>query len=277
MAVDFLYKTSKLQASFRVLPKVPADLIPDWDFGDNRGKSNELSPSYTYEASGFYDVTLTVGDQVITHTVVVTEYVHTHLTDSIYNLIDKYIPSELLIDISYSDKLSYINKWQLYIQPLVSHVIPIEEYSNELYYEGLENQLVMELAVYDYIYTKVTNLLLNTGNSLYITSKGDGTDNKVKQITTGPSEVQFFEDITEAHGSLLKVYSTAIQPGGIIDNIKANLCMLASRLDIYLPICRKPVGVKVVPKVVNHRDSGILGGPNPGSIINYNESSLIPE
>jgi hypothetical protein len=277
MAVDFLYKTSKLQASFRILSKVPADSIPDWDFGDNKGKSNELFPTYTYEASGFYTVTLTIDDLVINHLVIVTEYANTHLTDSIYCLIDKYIPSEMLLEMSSVDKMSYINKWQLYLQPLVNHTIPIEEYSNELYYEGLENQLIMELAVYDYIYTNVTNLLLNTGNSLHNKANGYGSDSKVKQITTGPSEVQFFEDITEAQSSLLKVYSTAIQPGGIIDNIKANICMLATRLDIYLPICRKPVGVKVVPKVVNHRDPGILGGPNPGSIINHSEPSLIPE
>ena len=274
MRIDFISRTSKLEASFQILSKVPADVTPVWDFGDNRGNSNELNPKHTYESSGFYLVTLTVGDLTSSQMVVVTEFVNTHLTNSIYTLIDKYIPSELALDMTLDDKASYLTKWQLYIQPLVDHDIPIEEYSNELYYEGLENQLVMELAVYDYLYTKVINVLLNTGN--YLDTIGKHGKDKVKQITTGPSEVQFFDDLSEASTTLLKTYTQAIQPGGVIDNIRSNICMLADRLNIYLPICRKHKTV-VTPSVVNHRDPGILGGPNPGSIVNQASRTLIPE
>ena len=49
--------------------------------------------------------------------------------------------------------------------------------------------------------------------------------------------------------------------GGI--SVKQNLCMLAERLSIYLPICRTVKKV-VVPKVVNHRRPGPLDGPDPG-------------
>lgn len=273
--MDFICKTSRLKASYRILSKVPADSIPDWDFGDNKGKSNGLNPTYTYEASGFYTVTLRVGDDVSTRLVIVSDQVDTTLTDSIYYLIDKYIPKELLTQMSFNDKLNYINKWQLYLYKLVNHDIPVEEYSNELYYEGLENQLVMELAVYDFLYTRVVNLLMSTGYTLENHNNGSTGRDRVKQITTGPSEVQFFDEITEATSSLLKVYSSAIQPGGILDTIRTNICMLASRLDIFLPICDKS-SIVVAPRVVNRRDTGVFGGPNPGGIIGSDNKPLIP-
>lgn len=279
MVIDFLYKTSKLRASYRVLSKVPSEVKPEWDFGDNKGSSNELNPTYTYEASGFYTVTLKIGEDVSTRVVLVTEFANTHLTDSIYNLINNYIPVELSTNMSLQDKIMYIEKWQLYLHTLVNHTIPTEEYSNELYYEGLENQLVMELAVYDYLYTKVVNMLISTGYSLesiHNTNNQPGSRDRVKQITTGPSEVQFFDDMTEGSSATLKVYSSAIQPGGVIDSLKENICMLASRLDIYLPICRSSK-VRVVPKVDNRRDSSILGGPNPGYPVNSGKGSLIPD
>lgn len=278
MSIDFLYKTSRLTASYRILTKVPADSIPDWDFGDNRGKSKEFNPTYTYEAPGFYNVTLTINGITSTRVVVISDQVDTHLTDSIYNLIDQYIPKELLLGMTLDDKIAYINKWQLYLYALVNHTIPVDEYSNELYYEGLENQLIMELAVYDFLYTKVINLLISTGYTLETQNKGgtEGGRDRVKQITTGPSEVQFFDEITEASSSMLKVYSSAIQPGGILDTIRNNICMLASRLEIFLPICNTTNTV-VAPKVVNKRDSGMFGGPNPGSIVNSSTKLLIPE
>jgi PKD repeat protein len=58
--LDFTYVTSGLEVSFRVLTKVPAKSIFDWDFGDDKGEvfNGGRHQSYSYEKSGFYDVTL---------------------------------------------------------------------------------------------------------------------------------------------------------------------------------------------------------------------------
>ena len=60
--LDFTYVTSGLEVSFRVLTKVPAKSIFDWDFGDDKGEvfNGGRHQSYSYEKSGFYDVTLHV-------------------------------------------------------------------------------------------------------------------------------------------------------------------------------------------------------------------------
>ncbi len=228
--LDFTYVTSGLEVSFRVLTKVPAKSIFDWDFGDDKGEvfNGGRHQSYSYEKSGFYDVTLHVTnsdglDLTCTRTVVVCNYGHTTLQDTIYNLIDRYIPKELHESMTIEDKTAYITKWQLYIFPLVNHTIPPDKYNDELWYEGLENQLIMELAVWDYLNIQIQNILLVAGNSFreIISTESHGPDqdgdspgehargDRIKQITTGPTEVQYYDKISESISSL---WSTSVGP-----------------------------------------------------------------
>lgn len=286
MKIDFQVLTEGLTANFQLLSKVPASSTPSWDFGDDTEiEADKKTPSHTYGRAGIYHVTLKFENSTegvigeITKTVLVSDVVKTHLTDSIYNLIDYYIPEELVKSMTYEEKALHINKWQLYLQPLVvrssENEIPLEQYNNELYYEGLENQLIMELAAFDYLYVKVLNILSGTGNYVReITSsksKVPDTDedpndsargDRVKRITTGPTEVEYYDTVTDSTSSLVRHYTTALKPGGSIDLLRQNLCMLASRLEIFLPICDKPL-IPVMPDVVNRRVPTLLGGPNP--------------
>lgn len=290
MALDFSQSVSGLDVSFRITSKVPADQTPVWDFGDDTGLiSGELNPKHSYETSGYYTVTVKLTDSEGEVTdqrvklIIVSEYSKTHLTDSIYNLIDTYIPANLRINMTQDEKAIYITKWQLYIQPLVNHEIPLEEYSNELYYEGLENQLIMELAAYDFLYIRIENMLVQTAEQLnkQIISESssesgeeeEGRD-RIKQITTGPTEVQYYDTLTDSLSTLYKSYATATAPGGILDDLRKNLCMLAQRMEIFLPICTQSRKINV-PKVVNHRHAGPLGGPNPGTLVHIPTDSVL--
>ena len=290
MALDFSQSVLGLDVSFRITSKVPADQTPVWDFGDDTGLiSGELNPKHSYETSGYYTVTvkLTDSEGEVTEQrvklIIVSEYSKTHLTDSIYNLIDTYIPANLRINMTQDEKAIYITKWQLYIQPLVNHEIPLEEYSNELYYEGLENQLIMELAAYDFLYIKIENMLVQTAEQLnkQIVSESssesggeeEGRD-RIKQITTGPTEVQYYDSLTDSISTLYKSYATATAPGGILDDLRKNLCMLAQRMEIFLPLCTQPRTI-TVPKVVNPREAGPLGGPNPGVLVHIPTDSVL--
>lgn len=281
--LDFTYKGSGLETSFRITSKVPAEYKPVWDFGDYTDPSEEVDPVHTFEVSGFYQVTLTllplseeVEEISVTKVVIVSEFAVTHLTDSIYNLIDFYIPTEADAKMSTEEKAMYITKWQLYLQPLVDHEIPIEEYSNELYYEGLENQLIMECAIYEFLYNKITTLMAKASEMIQeagTTSERESQGN-IKQITTGPTEVQYYDAVNESISSMYKAYSTALADGGWLDQVRKNLCMLAERLDIYLPICTA-VRRTTIPRVVNRRKPGPLGGPNPASVVRRPGGSII--
>lgn len=278
--LDFLAIANGLEVSFRVLTKVPANAIFDWDFGDDKGSVYDIKqPTYTYEKSGFYTVVLNITDSsglniTSSKQVIVNIDSNTNLSDSIYNLINHYIPSEISKGMTLQEKELYINKWQLYIQPLVNHDIPLNKYNDELMYEALENQLIMELAAWDYLNVKLLNLLTSTGEYLsQLTSTkeqaGDGSSlpeqvrgDRIKQITTGPTEVQYYDMLSDSTSNLWKTFSRALQPGGLIDELKKNLCMLAERLEIYLPFCDRHNNL-VIPRVVNRRRPGVLDGPNP--------------
>lgn len=277
MVVDFSYTTVGLAVTFsNVSLEIPVGSTYHWDFGDNNTSIVE-NPVHQYAKCGTYEVSLsikspdnqTVGSSI--QTIVVTDLVKTHLSGSIYDLIDIYLPVDLVGVVPLSTKKVFIEKWQLYIQPLVNHCIPIEYYNNELYYEALENQLIMELAAYDYTVNEVMNLskalahtIIENNSSNQGTSDTEG-NNSIKKIATGPTEVEYF-DSSSSDSEISVAITKATQPGGILDILKQNLCMLAGRLEIYLPICDRPTSV-VVPRVVNRRRSGPLGGPDPLNLV----------
>ena len=299
MNLAFVYVAKGLEVSFQVVSKVPANATIGWDFGVEGGESYELNPKYTYESQGYYNVTLkiTVPSELIegepeiytaSQTVMVTGDIgpKTHLNDSIYNLIDLYVPANLVSNgMSIQEKATYIQKWQLYLGPLVEHCIPEEEYTNELRYEGLENQLVMELAVWDFLNVQITSLLTGTGQ--YIDSltyqstevKGNSDEEssgddqastgRIKRIQTGPTEVEYFDELSDSLSTLYKAYTEALKPGGIMDILRQNICNLASRLMIFLPLCNNSYKPVKVPRVVNRRHPKGIDGPNPPTLLNH--------
>lgn len=280
MVVDFNYATVGLKVTFENLStRVPSDYTYHWDFGDNT-QSTLNNPTHEFDKSGFYKVTLLVKDLASNtvgsseQRVPVTDRAKTHLSGSIYQLIDTYIPENIFGVVTTSTKRQFIEKWQLYLQPLVNHCIPLQEYNNEMYYEALENQLIMELAAYDFMSVQVANMVKaqaqsilenNTTSSSGGSEPPDGYQGDVKKIQTGPTQVEYFnpnEDESDLASNIIK----ALGPGGLLDMMKENLCMLAGRLDIYLPICERPTRV-VVPKAVNKRIKGPLSGPDPFSLL----------
>ena len=254
--LDFLCKVEGLKVKFQVLSQIPSNSVVSWNFGDGTDAYNQAKVSHEYEEMGIYPIDLTVETSEGTYgkgakVLMLSTITKTHLSDSIYNLINDYIPHEISDGMTSSQKSVFINKWQLYIQPLVNRPrgkeIPIEEYNNELYYEGLENQLIMELAAWDYLNVTITNLLTGSGEYIRQIARKSSTEedesyentrgDRVKKITTGPTEVEYYDTLTESISSLFKAYTEALKPGGVMDELRKNLCMLANRLEIFLPFC----------------------------------------
>lgn len=276
MLVNFENSNIGLQVKFTNISAAPlAGQSFRWDFGDGN-TSTEKDPVHVYDTSGSFFVKLEViqtnsGVSVtaVKRLIRVTDKVKTQLSGSIYDLIDVYLSPDIFGEISFDTKRQFIEKWQLYLQPLVNHEIPIEEYNNEFYYEALENQLIMELAAYDYLSIIMSNSLKATSIAITDTHMGTnydpdsesvtGSNGNVKKISTGPTEVEFFDN-KETESETLK----ALEASGTLSMLKENLCMLAGRLDIILPICENDLlGVTKLPRVVNRRKAGPLGGPNP--------------
>lgn len=282
MKADFTFTKKVNQVVFRNTSKgVPAGSTYHWDFGVNGDTSDKEQPEpYTYKEQGFYKVTLTITppadsgleEDSYSDNFGITLDGKPTLSDSVYNLIEAYVPDELVKYITTKDKRIYIEKWQLYLQPLVEPEVPLDKYNDEFAYPPLVNQLIVELAAYDWLMTGIINLLRSVSSSVEESSSSseggtspvEPTNGNVKKIITGPTEVEFFETSLSGEdvSSITKTITGALQPGGILDSIKSNICMLASRLDIYLPICDQ-VNHVTVPLVTNRRKAGPLGGPNP--------------
>lgn len=275
LTVDFDYHISGLKVNFTNTSSGSiGGYSPLWDFGD--GIISQLeNPVHEYAETGRYRVKLSYvnSSNVIVATnyseIIVSDKVKTTLSDTIYNLIDIYLPEEIVGAVSNKVKKTFIEKWQLYLQPIVNHTIPLEYWNNEGYYEGLENQLIMELAAYDYLFVFVSNMYKAaakqvTGSTVSSSSTvpGEKAEGDIKHITTGPTEVEYFD--TNSHNAdYASIINKVLQPGGLIDNLKATICMLASRLEIYLPICDNASIIVKPPRVVNRRRPGPLGGPDP--------------
>lgn len=282
--VDFLSTVVGLNVRFRAFAdELPNDFTVTWLFGDGETETHVgvVTASHLYKSPGEYVVNMTItnnvgGEALFKIQVIgVSDAVKTQLPGSIYELIDTYIPEDIFGKLTLKEKQRFIEKWQLYIQPLVNHEIPVEEFNNELYYEALENQLIMELAAYDYMVVQISLMVGATAESVKEGSSSSSSESEdtelsqgsgeVKRIQTGPTEVEFFNE-TDSESKASSNVIKAMQPGGVIDILKQNLCMLAERLSIYLPICRTVKKV-VVPKVVNHRRPGPLDGPDPGFLV----------
>lgn len=272
MKVEFIFQKNKLEVTFTNLSTDVEGATPQWDFGDGN-TSSEVSPTHTYEKLGRYIVTLSYGNSEenpssTQQVIMVSDKVYTTLSDTIYNLINFLLPEDVFGEIPMANKQQLISKWQLYLAPLVRHFIPLEEFNNEFYFEALENQLVIEAAAYDIMVLRVNQMVQGFSTKLTKSQQSSGSgeepedENKVKHITTGPSEVEFFNEedyLSDVFSSIIK----AMDPEGIIALMKSQLCMLAERLDVYLPICQRLPESPIVPKVVNHRKPGFLGGPDP--------------
>ena len=135
----------------------------------------------------------------------------------------------------------------------------------------------MELAAWDFLNVQLMALLARTGKGLsdMANTPSDPEDpdepGRIKKITTGPTEVEYFDKLSESISSMWKYYTQALKPGGIIDELRKNLCTLAQRLEIFIPFC-DPMNRLRIPQVVNHRKPGPLSGPNPTAPINKSKS-----
>ena len=144
----------------------------------------------------------------------------------------------------------------------------------------------MELAVFDFLNMKIMSLLTGTGEYIdsltYQSSNthGEGgeeepagdekaTAGRVKRIQTGPTEVEYFDELSDSLSTLYKAYSEALKPDGIIDVLRQNICNLASRLLIFLPMCDNGYKPVKVPRVVNRRQPIGIDGPNPPTILTH--------
>jgi hypothetical protein len=162
--------------------------------------------------------------------------------------IENYITSELPINISLNPTFltKKINFWKLFLQVLTNPIKenPIADDS----WSSLEKALIAKLVVYDALLLASKGsfmAFMDLGQAISTSSDSSGG---VKHIVTGPSEVEFF-DKTAMIKEMFKKQNKGISP---FEGLTQDVCYLASRLRIRLPMCNQLVNSPVIPfKITN--------------------------
>lgn len=237
-----------------------------WDFGDGN-ESTEREPMYTYLSPGFYEVTLITSNadgisEPFKTTIGVGEE-NEIANQNLPQLIDDYMPAILLGSASIQRKATLINKWQLYLQPLVylenpdpdlpPYTVSVEDTHNEYKWPALFNYLIAQLCAYDIVLQGMNRFLSLNGNiTTEMTNITEATQGGIKAIETGPTKTEWYEDKpSEVIKEIGIAYLNASKPGGPLSKLIGGICQFSARLRIYLPMCGRLPHTTIPPQVTN--------------------------
>ena len=225
-----------------------------WDFGDTN-TSNIQNPSHSYTAPGIYIVKLTVGDGTRVATTTKFLLIATTANSLLVPIIEQ-VKCKLP---GYNDDLCLLNtirKWQLSLQEAPTPAIADADVFDETKWPPLFNALIASLVVYELLIELLNQyavtgaaLALQNGSSSSSSSSSSSISAEpvLKKLETGPSNAEWFNPLdknnTESGSKLLAAYFK--KDGGLMAEYKNQICILANRLDTYIPeICgckAKPV------------------------------------
>jgi PKD repeat protein len=238
----------------------------EWDFGDGNTSTNQ-NPTHTYATPGIYTVSLKAinagGFTVKSRTIQVSD--SPILPLPLREFILYRLPQGIDFDPELIDAL--IAKWQMYLAPLVTPPVNIDNVFYESSYPPLVNVLIASLVVYELLIDTANNLMLSLASTSGGQSSGSGSSSTsgstggIKKIVTGPTEVEFHNpaEILRNYFKQSNSSSNRIGQGNSpMDGIKNDICMLAQRLGIWLPIC-PPISAPVLAPLITSPTQESIG------------------
>ena len=243
MVADFSFKKSGLSVEF--INNSTGD--PDsflWKFGDG-SESIEEEPQHTYEKTGLYRVELTISkdgspNNPVKKWVGVNEDSEILVLDQpVTELLKLYIPNALLNNEEYEfDNNLSIQKWQMFLQPLVERTIPNDYVFNQSAYTALENYLIAQLVARDCIINGA-NQYLAQFNAAALNEQGE-VGQELKMVKTGPSEAQWYASS--------EMWSDIMAENGTLSLLTHAICTMGHRLRINFHFCIALSTNTVVPQ-----------------------------
>jgi len=157
-------------------------------------------------------------------------------TTSLQEMIDTETPEGITIDEDYRNmKIFY---WREYLKDIVDPIITVSNVESN--WPPLVNFLIAKLVIYDFLNLVARKAYIGLFGNNDPTSDGV----PVKKITTGPTDTEWFDGAA----SLEKLFKSGPDGKSAFDNMANELCMLAKRLRIYLPICGQLSKNPVIPQ-----------------------------
>lgn len=150
------------------------------------------------------------------------------------DLVENEQPPGLVVPLSYVSLKAM--EWRVYLQKAITPGILDGDVQNEAAWPFLVNILIAKLIVFDFIIKSIKSLMASST----LGSAGSGAN--IKKITTGPTDVEYFD----AFASLAKFFAPTAH-GSALDNMAIDICQLAKRVRVYLPLCNNPNTDPIVP------------------------------
>lgn len=136
-----------------------------------------------------------------------------------------------------------VRYWRHYLQTLIDPNILDADLDDESKWPFLVNVLMAKLVIYDCILLEYKNLAVTaTGSSGDVDDPSPGTG-PVKKIETGPTNAEWYD----GSDVLSNMFKPNTQGQTTMDGLQQDLCMLAKRVRIYLPICGKLNEGPIIP------------------------------
>lgn len=170
------------------------------------------------------------------------------------------VPPELTLSENYiNQKTQY---WLMTLAPLANPAISLEDTLDESKWPPLVKALIAKLIIYEALLLASRGsyiAFINSSSTTETTGESISTGEKggVKKITTGPSEVEWF-DGSDTLSKMFKTTSNSVDSPFTL--LMKDVCLLARRLKISLYICPQPD--ITIPPIVFKR--GIGCGLNKG-------------
>lgn len=120
-------------------------------------------------------------------------------------------------------------EWRLYLQKAITPPIANIDVQNEAAWPILVNILIAKLVVFDFIIKSIKSLIAGS------TLQDVGSGANIKKVETGPSNVEFHDPFA----ALAKFFNRT-KYGTPLQAMAIDICQLARRLRVYLPICENP-------------------------------------
>lgn len=134
--------------------------------------------------------------------------------------------------ISPNDKNNRIRFWRNYLQPLVTPVIADVDLEVESVWSTLANSLIAKLVIYDSLLLESKKAMIAASGGGEGAMEGGGA---LKKLETGPSNAEWW-DASNFLSTMFKPDKDGNTP---FDSLKQDLCQLAHRIRVHLPICSK--------------------------------------
>ncbi len=236
-----------------------------WGFGvTGIDPSTEAEPIVSYAQSGVYEVTLTISDGVTTEAVTLSVGVTNLFTSpalpvQILDAVMSRLPTPVLPTVPVID--GFIKKWQIYLADLIDPNIATPDTFDQYKWPALVNDLIINLCLYDIITDKVMSA---SAASAVASGTGSGA---LKKVVTGPAEAEWFSSAESAY-SMMKA-------GGLYDQIKQRICILAHKLRIPLGLCES-LSWKVLAPTVSKMAEAPSPSYDPSRNNQYQDLSTNP-